>query len=119
MATTARAERGDAVPPATTPGETAPDDSAGSVADDAFESVWQRWRLPMVQLAVMLVDSREAAEDVVREPSSDFAVAGTAWTIPPRICGGACGTGWLIGLGGEGGAGLVGTPTNCSSRPRA
>ncbi|HEY3736772.1 MAG TPA: sigma-70 family RNA polymerase sigma factor [Jatrophihabitans sp.] len=32
-----------------------------------FESLWQQWRLPMVQLAVMLVDSREAAEDVVQE----------------------------------------------------
>jgi RNA polymerase sigma factor (sigma-70 family) len=33
----------------------------------SFVEIWQRWRLPMVQLAVMLVDSREAAEDVVQE----------------------------------------------------
>lgn len=38
----------------------------GGVAGD-FDAVWARWRLPMLQLAVMLVDARDVAEDVVQE----------------------------------------------------
>lgn len=38
------------------------------VSDErGFELVWEQWRLPMVQLAVMLVGAREVAEDVVQE----------------------------------------------------
>ena len=40
-------------------------DRAGSESD--FDAVWAQWRLPMLQLAVMLVDRLEAAEDVVQD----------------------------------------------------
>lgn len=44
-----------------------------------FEVVWREWRLPMLQLAVMLVDSREAAEDIVQDA---FTGLHRAW---PRV----------------------------------
>jgi RNA polymerase sigma factor (sigma-70 family) len=36
-------------------------------AVDGFEATWQRWRLPMLQLATLLIDARDVAEDVVQD----------------------------------------------------
>ena len=36
-------------------------------AATGFDAIWLQWHLPMVQLAVMLVDARDVAEDVVQE----------------------------------------------------